>query len=701
MRITSTGYVGIGTTSPAKNFEVLGEIVSRASTGVGVAGTMQADSFGNNFWVNSSYNTSTPTTGWARAMTIATSGNVGIGTASPTTNLQVDATNPYIGLNSTTTGKQSGVIFYDNTTATNAWVLGNNYNNNGDGNFYVVRGASSTGNIVLAPDGNGNVGIGTSSPAAQLSIRGGGQAALSGTTNPYALYLYRDTGAGTSYVDSITNGANSTQLALRTYKNGTYNTGVFIDNTGYVGIGTASPTTALDVVGTIKTNSGLEVFSGSTSAAGIILNSSSSQAYGSPQVNFLSASGGGTYPSAHIGLGSFGFRNRNWGLGATIQSFSTENHSVSASGGDLRFYTQPNGSTDAVVVPERMRIDQNGNVGIGTTSPGHRLSVSGSAYVSGDLTIDGQQTFSNRLIISKTTGSTVNNSGDVALSVDRRTEVNPSTTIINYDKAADLYLTNWTIPASSTDNGYKIGAGHQAYSSTSNFAGTLYRSYGTWSRAGINVAASGARINHAYGLYAEVLNSAAGTNIDNAYGVFIQNAETGGTIGNRYDLYASSANAKNYFAGNVGIGLDNPTYLLQLSADSAAKPGSSTWTVASDQRLKDIQAPFTRGLQALEGLNTIYFKYKKDNPLDLPSSKRFVGIKAQDVLKVIPEAVSKDAQGYLHVNNDSIIWTAVNAIKELYSKWTLHDQELARLKRENAQLKSYLCSKDPQAAFCN
>lgn len=148
-------------------------------------------------------------------------------------------------------------------------------------------------------------------------------------------------------------------------------------------------------------------------------------------------------------------------------------------------------------------------------------------------------------------------------------------------------------------------------------------------------------------------------------------------------------------SGSVGIGLTNPTYQLQLSTDSAAKPGTSTWTIASDERLKDIRAPFTRGLEELNGLHTVYFNYKTDNPLSLPSSKVYVGIKAQDVLKVIPEAVSEDEKGFYHVTNDSIIWTVVNAVKELYYKFVGHDQqlvvqsrEIASLKVENAQLKA-------------
>ncbi|MGZ3771286.1 MAG: tail fiber domain-containing protein, partial [Bdellovibrio sp.] len=194
--------------------------------------------------------------------------------------------------------------------------------------------------------------------------------------------------------------------------------------------------------------------------------------------------------------------------------------------------------------------------------------------------------------------------------------------------------------------------------------------------------------------------------------------------------------------GNVGIGVTNPTYLLQLSTDSAAKPGTSTWTIASDERLKNIRAPFNRGLASIEGIKPIYFNYKKNNPLGLPSDKEYVGIKAQDALKTVPEAVSQDDKGYYHVTNDAIIWTVLNAVKELYHKWlddsSLKDRQIAskadktdvedlqaenaqlkandsakeqkinkleqqntQIKQENAAIKAYLCGKDPSAAFCH
>jgi len=42
-----------------------------------------------------------------------------------------------------------------------------------------------------------------------------------------------------------------------------------------------------------------------------------------------------------------------------------------------------------------------------------------------------------------------------------------------------------------------------------------------------------------------------------------------------------------------------------------------------------------------------------------------IGFSAHDVQEVIPEAVEEDENGYLIVDNDPILWTMLNAIKEL------------------------------------
>ena len=145
------------------------------------------------------------------------------------------------------------------------------------------------------------------------------------------------------------------------------------------------------------------------------------------------------------------------------------------------------------------------------------------------------------------------------------------------------------------------------------------------------------------------------------------------------------------YGSYVGIGVSAPVYQLQLSSDSAAKPGSANWTVPSDRRLKDYDGDFTRGLAAMEDIQPVYFNYKKDNALNLPSDPKFVGIFAQDIQKTIPEAIRTGKDGYLQVTNDSIFWTMFNAIKELYHKWS---DDSAELHREIASVKAENAAKD-------
>ncbi|MGZ3782577.1 MAG: hypothetical protein ACXVCY_18165, partial [Pseudobdellovibrionaceae bacterium] len=49
----------------------------------------------------------------------------------------------------------------------------------------------------------------------------------------------------------------------------------------------------------------------------------------------------------------------------------------------------------------------------------------------------------------------------------------------------------------------------------------------------------------------------------------------------------------------------------------------------------------------------------------------------------------QDEKGYYHVTNDAIIWTVLNAVKELYHKWldesSLKDRQIASIKIEVEQ----------------
>ncbi len=133
-------------------------------------------------------------------------------------------------------------------------------------------------------------------------------------------------------------------------------------------------------------------------------------------------------------------------------------------------------------------------------------------------------------------------------------------------------------------------------------------------------------------------------------------------------------------SGRIGINTTAPDQRLSVNGD-ASKTGGNTWLAFSDRRLKNIKSPFTTGLSAVMKLQPVRYEYKSDNALGLANEGEHIGFAAQDVQKVIPEAVTANSKGYLMLNSDPIIWTMLNAIKE-------QQKEITELKRQIHQLRS-------------
>ena len=141
------------------------------------------------------------------------------------------------------------------------------------------------------------------------------------------------------------------------------------------------------------------------------------------------------------------------------------------------------------------------------------------------------------------------------------------------------------------------------------------------------------------------------------------------------------------WGGNLGVGNTNPTYKLDVSGDirisgnAYRDGGAAGFTLTSDARLKDVTSSYDRGLKELLDIDTVMFRYKKNTPRNLDTSKEFPGVLAQQVQKVIPEAVDKEKDGFLSLNTTPIFWAMINAIKEVYF-------EVMGLKSENEQLRA-------------
>lgn len=117
----------------------------------------------------------------------------------------------------------------------------------------------------------------------------------------------------------------------------------------------------------------------------------------------------------------------------------------------------------------------------------------------------------------------------------------------------------------------------------------------------------------------------------------------------------------------------------------------------SDRRLKNITNENTLGLAKIRQLKVYDFTFKNDK-----DKKPQVGVIAQDLQKVFPDAVMKDDKGYLKIRQDDMFYAVINAIKELdktiqqivedvktaIERLNSHDKEIKKLQQENEELKA-------------
>ncbi len=373
MTINNRGNVGIATATPQKKLHIEGTggasemqiLVSSASdtvghtAGIGLRGEggeadgdfrikggiffeRIAGSFGNGkmiLAVNSSVSNTSVTVA-DHALTIDTNKNVGIGTASPTSKIDVreDANNVYTG------------YFYNSSTAANAHGI-NVQTATTNAGAYAFRVNSASNSNALAVMGNARVGIGTASP-------------------DYTLHLLKSSGDTEMYINGQ-NGQSSLRMGLDArnwqiktaaapylwslnYVGTDFQTPNIITATvgGNVGIGEPSPNYKLNVASATNTD-------------GIYLS------------GLGTAMSNGEYRQIQ-----FGYSDTDTSYGSTIR-FVVPN--AATHGGKLEFYTDagPGSSSGLGALALGMVIDDEQRVGIGTTGPSAKLEIKATGATTG------------------------------------------------------------------------------------------------------------------------------------------------------------------------------------------------------------------------------------------------------------------------------------------------------------------------------
>lgn len=139
----------------------------------------------------------------------------------------------------------------------------------------------------------------------------------------------------------------------------------------------------------------------------------------------------------------------------------------------------------------------------------------------------------------------------------------------------------------------------------------------------------------------------------------IEDLRVNGTSSVSGDLYVEG----NLYVNGVMFGnLSQPAYNSPNYAEKYVRWGvQDTSSVQSDRRLKKSLVPISSSLEKVCRLEGYEFNWSKE----AERKGHDVGLVAQEVQRVLPEAVTEGSDGYLRVDYDRVVPLLVSAIKEL------------------------------------
>ena len=339
MRIHASGRVSIGSlTASANTLTLSGTATEMDITNTSASGRsyrIESDSAGLFVIKDRTAN--------ADRITMDSSGNVGIGTASPVAKFEVTDGSSSITLQEYSNG---AAIFLDGVNGD--FIGGDYFHILADGNSYLGLGGYGGGTTPLNIDSSGRVGIGTTSPAvgSQLTLRSSastGMTILSASNTGECFINFSDN--DDPNVGQIFYGHSPDRMAFRV---GDDTRITILGSNGNVGIGTSSPLEKLNIVET-------------TSTAG----------------TFFPVAISGSRYQADYGVG-IAFRPEN-----NSSSYANKTAIVGSGGGygynmaDLHFcFNNSSTISDEVSLSDsKVVMKRSGNVGIGTTSPQQKIHI--------------------------------------------------------------------------------------------------------------------------------------------------------------------------------------------------------------------------------------------------------------------------------------------------------------------------------------
>lgn len=284
------------------------------------------------------------------------------------------------------------------------------------------------------------------------------------------------------------------------------------------------------------------------------------------------------------------------------------------------------------------------------------------------------------------------------------------------DSALNSNTTGYQNTASGTGaleantTGYRNNASGRSalYSNTTGYRNNASGAYALKSNTmGYNNTASGAYAlyanttgddNTAIGYYAGQLNTTGNGNILIGANVDAPTNSTSDHLNIGNTIYG------NLSSGTIGIGQPNPndgklevkggSVCVDTNSDDSA---TSCISNESDIRLKKNIRAIENPFEILNGINGVYFDWRWD---EFDTVKRYkvrphdVGVIAQDVEKVLPEAMDEEIDGYKSVSYHRLTPVLIEAAKELKAENDNLKTELAEIRSKLEALEALLLQQE-------
>jgi trimeric autotransporter adhesin len=704
MTFTSTGGIGIGTTAPDANLDIVGTL--RFDDGKqGTWNILISDDYGNASWQIPQY-----ALGWSfwglygNDETIA--GTHFIGTVDDQdlvfrtnntekmrisqtgrlefSNTSGDATNMFVGLdtgNESLTGASNiGFWVYTLTSLTNGSM---NTAVGGKALYFTTSGSYNTalGNQAMYQNRNGNSNTAIGQNALYANVSGSYNTAV-GEEAGFSLEVGSyNTAIGKNALRNTTFGSYNTALGLQSlYQNstGSYNTAIgkdaLVSNTAWsfnIALGNQAGYDYNDTTGAVW--SGGNIFIGYNTARGLvtwwrntIIGSSIIGLDPDLSDNIILADGQGR-------------RRINVNQNGDISLFSADPGTLGnlqilqAASGDIRnrIVYGNDGSTSKFAlgmnqwgsIIDQMVLDSNGNLGIGTAAPSAKLDVQWSMYVGNGWTLANADGWDRVLdvfgyhsrIATRTNNVTTNlfsndswfwgalGGGGVG------TTTNHPFSIVSNANVRMAFLANGNIwvGTNTPTEAFEINGTTRINSSL--------KIMPAWSGNDALRIQPGDDLNPTYNLIT------VGNSTWTAYPF---------RVTKRWDILNSgvltvSGTGASSFVGDLGIGTTTPSYKLHVNGTAAG----TSWTNTSDSRFKTNIVSLSGGLDIIQQLTPVSYIWNalgKEHGGD--STALQYGFIAQDVETILPDIVHTDNEWYKSIDYIKVVPFLTKSIQELNEK---------------------------------